>query len=167
MTLTAAYSLACGLDIGGIKTVHLANTADVSNIYLNTILTSHYASITMESGKVFYKIDFESASWTKNDDNSTVLTIDMGKLSQASRDAIQGMKDCGKCGFIAVITDANDTMWVLGYDEKDFKKNPLIVENATGTTSARGEDTENILNFIRLKNKLEEERNFTGTIPVT
>jgi hypothetical protein len=166
MSLTAAYELGCGLDTGGLKTVHLANKADVTSMTLATSATN-YDTITMNASAVFYKVDFESASWTKNDDNSTVLLVDLGKLSQTSRDFVQDVKDCGKCGVVAIVTDANDVSWVIGYDEKDGNDNPLISETAAGNTSTRGEDTENTLSFVRLKNKLEEERTFTGTIPVS
>ena len=168
MTLTAAYSLACGLDIGGIKTVHLANKVDVTSMtLLGTGETEQYGTVTMNASAVFLLIDNESATWTRNDDNSTVLSIDVGKLSSASRDFVQELKDCGKCGVVACVTDANDVIWVLGYDEKDTNDNPLIVENASGTTSSRGEDTENVINFVRLKPKLEEERILSIAVPVT
>ena len=156
MSLSGGYSLTCGIDIGGVKKILLLNTDDIATMEID----SHgiYGIIVLETGKTAYQIDFEKAAFTPNSDNSTVLSIDLGKLSQESRDFIQSVRDCGKCGVVAIVTDANDTMWVLGYDEKDGKKNPLIVENSSGNTAARGEDTENVINFVRLKPKLEEER---------
>lgn len=166
MTLTGAFTAVCGLNIGGIKSIHMANKADVTSLTLGAGVES-YETITMTASAVFFLIDHESAAFTRNDDNSTVLTADLGKLSQNSRDFIQEVKDCGDCGVIIMVTDANDVVWVIGYDEKDTKENPAIVESSTGTTAARGEDTENNISFIRRRPKLEEERTFTGTIPVT
>lgn len=165
MTLTAVHTITCGVDESGLKTVHMCNKADLTSMTLATGL-EEYDTITMNGAAVFFKIEFEKASWTKNDDNSTVLSMDLGKLSQSSRDFVQEAKDCGKCGVVAIVTDANDTAWVLGYDEKDTNDNPLIVESATGNTSERGTDSENVINFVRLKPKLEEERTYDTTIAI-
>ena len=156
MSLTGGFYLYCGVDIGGIKKILLVNPDDISAMAIDPY--GVYGVFILKAFKKAYQIDFEKASFTPNSDNSTVLSIDLGKLSQDSRDFIQSVRDCGKCGVVAVVTDANDTMWVLGYDEKDGAKNPLIIENSSGNTAARGEDTENVINFIRLKPKLEEER---------
>jgi hypothetical protein len=167
MSITEAYALSCGVDIGGISEIYFANKNDVASFTWSDI-NDRYNYVTMETGKVFYKIEFENAMWTRNDDNSTVLTVGLGKISQASQKFVRELRSCGKCGVIAILIDANGVKWVVGYDEEDIKDNPLILENATSSTAARGDDTENIINFVRLKMKLDDERIFSpaGTIPV-
>ena len=132
MALTAGLTKVCESRSGGLVSLWLANKHDVSSF---TLTGSLYSAVTMVSGKVFYKFEFEQDSGQIKEDGtinesgagSIAHTIEfyIAKLSQANRDGLQQIFDSTPCGLIGIALDANGTKWVLGYNEKFLSERTL------------------------------------------
>lgn len=174
MTSLATYINPCSANSGGAVALYLAVAADITSFTLGTGVSS-YDTCTLVTGKVWAQFDFEEETaafkptleaskgaqkWTH------IIEVDLGKLSLTVRDAIMSLTDNSPCGLIALFKDANDQVWVVGYDEKDAKARPLRVESMNGDSKTDLlEPSETILTLSTAPaGNREMARTYTGTI---
>lgn len=177
MASLTAYTNPCSGNSGGNVALYLATAADVTSFTLGSGVSS-YNTVTMPTGKKFVAFDFEEENCTfringEGAKGATKWTheieFDMGKLSLEARLAAMDLADNSPCGLIAIIKDANDIMWVVGYDEKDGKNRPLRVATATGDSKTDLLDPSALVIMLSTApaGNREMARVFTGTVPTT
>jgi len=164
----------CTKNNGGGAAFYLTKAENVSSMTLGSGVQS-YSAITMVSGEVFTKYEFEEdiaayrpgSEATKGAYKVTdVIEIDLGKVDQAQRDAIQELLENNACGFVGIYESNNGDKWVIGYDELDGTDRPLRVTTTAGDTKQDlMEPSNNILTMTRIGREMSRE--FTGTVPTT
>lgn len=179
MSLTAGFSKTCTARSGGVKNIWLANRVDIAAAGF-TLTSGEYSTVTMESGKVFYKFafdqdtaDFRPVGSIEN--MSTLVTTEvefyLGKMSTLMRNAIQELLDVSPCGLVAVVEDNNSVKWVVGYSENHpatsaEEGRPLGVTSAEGATGKVFTDP-NGINVIMTSTNNQLPLVYTGTVPVS
>lgn len=174
MTLTTAISRVCQAWSGKIKTLYLADKADVTSF---TLTGGVYTAVTMASGKVFKDYQFfEDAAAefkeepVRNETSGSIMnaqTIEctfQGKNSTL-RTSLQEFLDSSTCGVVAIVEDHNDNKWVVGYNEKSKK----ALKVATMMSTIGGEIDALVGTTVTMSVKIPAElaRTFTGTVPVS
>lgn len=150
MALTAGLTLACtAARAGGIKTVHFISAAELTSMTLASGSTVNYSTITLASGKKWYKYEFEEdmaefRETTEGNKGSFLVTqeieIFFPAMDSTNLGAIQKLYDESACGLIAIVTDSNDVKWVVGYNAEFLKERPLrVVSDNTTTNKALNE----------------------------
>lgn len=154
----------CSPNIGGIKTVYIANFEDVDTL---TILSDAITAITMNNSAVFKKYDFraETGSLTKtlnvNKQNGTsyvhtALALTFGAMDTAKRVELVNLAT----GMLAVIAvDNNGRMWYLG------KENPVTADSGESGTGTAFADA-NAYGIVLGDDSKTYPMEFTGTVPV-
>lgn len=108
----------CATNMGGIKTVYIANTADVDSV---TVTSGVVTAITMISSKKFYKYAFApntsslSSNWQVNADNGTKfvesdLLMVFNRMDSTKRLEIMALAQTEVAVFVE---DNNGNMWYL------------------------------------------------------
>jgi hypothetical protein len=163
--LTQGYTLDCKDNIGGLKEVYFAPVEDLGTL---TATAGVVTTITMDSGKYFYKYDLvkESSNFAEaintNVQNGTVfyaitLEVILNKLQVNTRNEILLL---AKNRLVAVAKDNNGTMWILG------SENGLdITGGGSASGTAFGDRNGYTLTFTG--NEKELAYKFTGTVPVS
>lgn len=145
MTSLLGYTNACSPRSGGVKAIYLAVAADVTSL---TLTSGVWTAITMVSGKVFKKYEFEQdtaqLSFEDTIENGSYLQkasieMFMPKLSAALTAALQEFVDETPCGMIAIVelntkVGAVNEKYVIGYNNITQKERPLKLESNTGGT---------------------------------
>ena len=171
MSITAGLSIPCEVRSGGLLKLFLANVDDVTSFTLTGEL---YSAVTMEPSKVFFEFEFEqdTAEYRENvvrENGSGKVTHEVEwftpKLTQTNRDRLQEILEASSCGMIAIVEDANNTLWVVGFSEKFQKKRALkLLSDATLTGKAFTDLTGSTV--IVMAEDTEKSRSFTGVVPV-
>lgn len=164
---------ACSANNGGGAALYLVAASEVTSMTKGTGVQS-YKTITMATGKVFKKYEFEedicSLKQTVEANKgaykvTNVIEVDFGKLDLTQRNAMQELLDANNCGFISIFVSNNGDMWVIGYDDKDNNDRPLRITGTAGDTKTdMMEPTNNMVTFTHIGRELP--RTFTGTVPV-
>lgn len=171
MSLTAGLSLPCEIRSGGLLKVWLANAVDVDSF---TKVAELYTAVTMVGGKVFYEFEFEqdTAESRENvirENGSGKATHEVEwftpKLTQTNRDRLQEILEGSSCGIIAIVEDANNNKWVVGYSEKYLKKRALKLQS-DASLSGKGFTDLTGSTVILMSEDTEKARTFTGSVPV-
>ena len=155
----------CNPNMGGLRSVYLANFADVDSI---TVTSSVVTAITMVSSKKFYKYEFVrntasmSSNYAVNAENGTTyvetdLLMVFNRMDTTKRLEIVAL---AQGELVAIVEDNNGNMWYLGYDE------PLTLNAGDGLTGTARADRNGYSVTLR-DNSLEMPMSFTGTIPLT
>ena len=155
----------CNPNMGGLRSVYLANFADVDSI---TVTSSVVTAITMVSSKKFYKYEFVrntasmSSNYAVNAENGTTyvetdLRMVFNRMDTTKRLEIVAL---AQGELVAIVEDNNGNMWYLGYDE------PLTLNAGDGLTGTARADRNGYSVTLR-DNSLEMPMSFTGTIPLT
>lgn len=172
--LTAGLAKVCSARSGGLITLYLANVDDVSSFTLNAT-TGEYTAVTMASGKVFYKFAFKQDSGERKEDGAISdggafsvahsVEVYIENLTQTIRNRMQDVADASACGMVAIVEDANNIKWVVGYSENFLKERPLKLSSNAGTSGKAFTDPNgSTVTIISTDN--EYDRTFTGTVPV-
>lgn len=174
MGLTAGFTKVCQSNSGGAVRVWIANVADVASFTINAG-TGAYSACTMQSGKVFYKFEFEQDSaffkWIPAMSDSGSFSIDksvefyLKYITQTHRNALQDIADASACGMIVIVEDGNGQKWVHGYSEKFILDRPMKLrggESNSGKVFSDPNGSNVILGVI----DNEYPRQYTGTVPV-
>ncbi len=152
MALTAGITLNCSTDKfkAGIKALYLIDKGDVTSMALASGSPVNYSTITLGTGKKWYKFEFEedqaNYSWAIEGERGSFkathkIEIFIKGISSTIVTALKAVIDSSNCGFYAVVEDNNGLKWVVGYNE-DFKagERPVRVETMTfDTMKALGE----------------------------
>ena len=128
----------CASNMGGIKSVRLANSADVTA----AVTSGKITGITMANSAKFYKYTFapETSSISSNAQVNaqngtkywlTDLLMVFNRMETAKRVEIMAM---AQGELVAIVEDANGLFWFLGYDE------PLGISAGDGLTGAARAD---------------------------
>ena len=155
----------CNPNMGGLRSVYLANFADVDSI---TVTSSVVTAITMVSSKKFYKYEFVrntasmSSNYAVNAENGTTyvetdLLMVFNRMDTTKRLEIVAL---AQGELVAIVEDNNGNMWYLGYDE------PLTLNAGDGLTGTARADRNGYSVTLR-DNSREMPMSFTGTIPLT
>ena len=160
----AGISRDCLPSMGGIKTVWLANAANVDTL---TITSGAITAITMLNSEKFKKYEFArgtsslSSNYAVNAENGTTyvesdLLMVFNRMDTTKRLAITAL---AQGELVAFVEDNNGEIWYLGNDE------PLIINAGDGLTGTARSDR-NAYSITLRDNSLEMPLPFTGTIPV-
>ena len=155
----------CNPNMGGLRSVYLANFADVDSI---TVTSSVVTAITMVSSKKFYKYEFVrntasmSSNYAVNAENGTTyvetdLLMVFNRMDTTKRLEIVAL---AQGELVAIVEDNNGNMWYLGHDE------PLTLNAGDGLTGTARADRNGYSVTLR-DNSREMPMSFTGTIPLT
>jgi hypothetical protein len=137
----SGIAIPCKDNMGGIKEVYIAKSADVSAVTLNTE-GSQIATITMESTAKFktYKFRKGTANMTStaasdeaigNFSVTTELALQFSKMETSKRLEIMAM--CLE-DVVVIVHDFNGRYWYLGYDF------PVTATAATAQTGTAATD---------------------------
>jgi hypothetical protein len=151
--------------MGGIKTVYIANAADVTSL---TEASGAITAITMASSKKFYKYEFarNSSSLTSNyavnvENGTTYVESDLlmvfNKMDTTKRLEIVAL---AQGELVAIVEDNNGSMWYLGHDE------PVHINAGDGQTGTARADRNGYSITLR-DTSLEMPMPFTGTVPTS
>ena len=128
----------------------------------------------MVAGKVFYKFEFKQDSGERKEDGKMnngafsvehSLEIYIENLTQNIRNRMQDIADSSSCGMIAIVKDANNISWVVGYNEKFTKERPLKLDNNAGASGKAFTDPNGQTVILKSMDN-EYDRTFSGTVPV-
>ena len=155
----------CNPNMGGLRSVYLANFADVDSI---TVTSSVVTAITMVSSKKFYKYEFVrntasmSSNYAVNAENGTTyvetdLLMVFNRMDTTKRLEIVAL---AQGELVAIVEDNNGNMWYLGHDE------PLTLNAGDGLTGTARADRNGYSVTLR-DNSLEMPFPFTGTVPLS
>ena len=155
----------CLPNMGGLRSVYLANFADVDSL---TVTSSVVTAITMVSSKKFYKYEFVrntasmSSNYSVNAENGTTyvetdLLMVFNRMDTTKRLEIVAL---AQGELVAIVEDNNGNMWYLGHDE------PLTLNAGDGLTGTARADRNGYSVTLR-DNSREMPMSFTGTIPLT
>ena len=155
----------CLPNMGGLRSVYLANFADVDSL---TVTSGVITAITMVSSKKFYKYEFVrntasmSSNYSVNAENGTTyvetdLLMVFNRMDTTKRLEIVAL---AQGELVAIVEDNNGNMWYLGHDE------PLTLNAGDGLTGTARADRTGYSVTLR-DNSLEMPMSFTGTIPLT
>ena len=129
----------CSNNMGGIKTVYIANAADVASV---TITSGVVTAITMESSKKFYQYAFAlgtsslTSNWQVSAENGTKyvetdLAMVFNRMDSTKRLEIVAL---AQAELAVVVEDNNGNMWYLGSEE------PVVLNGGDGVSgTARGD----------------------------
>lgn len=176
MASLAGYARTCGFNSGGAKFLHMAIVADVTSFTLGTLTAAEkYATVTMETGKVFKKYEFEPDTFEIKEDVSiennsmkVVQSIEwfVAKMSPEGRALVNEIAQESACGMIAIAEDSNGNKWVMGYSQNFVKERPMRLKTSNATSGKKLSDTAGYT--IKLESETNEPmRVFTGTVPLT
>ena len=154
----------CASNMGGIKTVYIANAADVSSV---TVTSGVVTAITMAASKKFYKYAFTpntsslTSNWQVNAENGTKyvetdLLMVFNRMDSTKRLEIMAL---AQGELVVVVEDNNGTKWYLGYEE------PVFLNAGDGLTGAARADRNGYSITLR-DESAELPFPFTGTVPV-
>ena len=174
MGLTTGFVKSCTATSGGAVRLWLANVADVSSFTIDAG-TGAYSACTMQSGKVFYKFEFEQDNalfkWTPamSDSGSFSITKSiefyLKYITQTHRNALQDIADASACGMVVIIEDANGQKWVHGYSQRFLLDRPMKLKGGESNSGKVFTDP-NGSNVILEVIDNEYPRQYTGTVPV-
>ena len=93
--------------------------------------TSNYSTITLASGKKWFKFKFEEdmaefRETTEGNKGYFIVTQELElffpAMDATNRAAIQMLYDESACGLIAAVTDSNSLTWIFGYNPEFLKE---------------------------------------------
>ena len=97
MGLTSGLTIACEPRSGSVVELYFANKEDVTSF---TYSAGKYTAVTMATGKLFYKFEFEAFTAERREDGSRVngstlykhaIEFLIPKLTTTNRDAVQAL----------------------------------------------------------------------------
>jgi len=143
----AAYTKACAKNVGGNSAVYLTEASNVTTVTVTSGEIS--AAITMASGKTFHEVqaDLDSVVHTQegvgNQSNISYthrVEMTFAKPSVGLNTLRDSLADGSPCGIVAIVTDANGTSWLVGYNETDGTNRALYL--ATDSLNSGAEPAE-------------------------
>jgi hypothetical protein len=126
------YSKSCSKNVAGNSGLYVTEVANVSSI---TVTAGEISAVTMASTSVFFEeaqgdIDtiqrLETGAGTgKNMAYTHRVNVGFSKPSTELNTFRNSLADATPCGILAIVTDANGTSWLVGYNATDGFKRPL------------------------------------------
>ena len=185
MALTTGHNVVCcdRNRRGGLKTVWLANTDDITSFTVDTTAGTHqYTAVTMAGSPagVFYKWEFDrgtagfTASATR-ENGSTLIDVSLEfyipkVTGEVNHDLMEIVTSCGITSIVESYADDCESpavtyKFVLGWDE--IFEETAYMEFTTGeeTTGVALQDANGTAITLTTQQG-EYPREFTGTVPV-
>ena len=183
MAITGGHNVICcdRNRRGGLKTIHLANTDDITSFTLDATAGSHgYTAVVMVAAAVFYKWEFErgtagfTASATR-ENGSTMIEVSLEfyipkVTGVVNHDLMELVTSCGITAIVETYADDCATpaltyKFVLGWDEIFDETAYMEFTSGEETTGVALQDANGTAITITTQQG-EYPREFTGTIPV-
>tara|TARA_R110000744_G_C19317800_1_gene557318 strand:+ start:30 stop:581 length:552 start_codon:yes stop_codon:yes gene_type:complete len=183
MAITGGHNVICcdRNRRGGLKTIHLANTDDITSFTLDAAAGSHgYTAVVMVAAAVFYKWEFErgtagfTASATR-ENGSTMIEVSLEfyipkVTGVVNHDLMELVTSCGITAIVETYADDCQTpaltyKFVLGWDEIFDETAYMEFTSGEETTGMALQDANGTAITITTQQG-EYPREFTGTIPV-
>tara|TARA_R110000824_G_scaffold3988_2_gene19017 strand:+ start:6706 stop:7257 length:552 start_codon:yes stop_codon:yes gene_type:complete len=183
MAITGGHNVICcdRNRRGGLKTIHLANTDDITSFTLDATAGSHgYTAVVMVAAAVFYKWEFErgtagfTASATR-ENGSTMIEVSLEfyipkVTGVVNHDLMELVTSCGITAIVETYADDCATpaltyKFVLGWDEIFDETAYMEFTSGEETTGMALQDANGTAITITTQQG-EYPREFTGTIPV-
>tara|TARA_R110000764_G_scaffold29875_1_gene69760 strand:- start:2546 stop:3097 length:552 start_codon:yes stop_codon:yes gene_type:complete len=183
MAITGGHNVICcdRNRRGGLKTIHLANTDDITSFTLDAAAGSHgYTAVVMVAAAVFYKWEFErgtagfTASATR-ENGSTMIEVSLEfyipkVTGVVNHDLMELVTSCGITAIVETYADDCATpaltyKFVLGWDEIFDETAYMEFTSGEETTGMALQDANGTAITITTQQG-EYPREFTGTIPV-
>tara|TARA_R110002153_G_scaffold33498_7_gene101148 strand:- start:1823 stop:2374 length:552 start_codon:yes stop_codon:yes gene_type:complete len=183
MAITGGHNVICcdRNRRGGLKTIHLANTDDITSFTLDAAAGSHgYTAVVMVAAAVFYKWEFErgtagfTASATR-ENGSTMIEVSLEfyipkVTGVVNHDLMELVTSCGITAIVETYADDCATPaltynFVLGWDEIFDETAYMEFTSGEETTGMALQDANGTAITITTQQG-EYPREFTGTIPV-
>tara|TARA_R110000803_G_scaffold59599_1_gene118354 strand:- start:1039 stop:1590 length:552 start_codon:yes stop_codon:yes gene_type:complete len=183
MAITGGHNVICcdRNRRGGLKTIHLANTDDITSFTLDATAGSHgYTDVVMVAATVFYKWEFErgtagfTASATR-ENGSTMIEVSLEfyipkVTGVVNHDLMELVTSCGITAIVETYADDCATpaltyKFVLGWDEIFDETAYMEFTSGEETTGMALQDANGTAITITTQQG-EYPREFTGTIPV-
>ena len=171
MSLSSAFTAPCEGNTGGGVNLWLANKADVVSF---TEVGGEFTLAVMEAGKTFFKYEMEQDTLeytnpVSRENHSSIINHNiefyLTKMSTTQRNAVQALIDSSICGLVAIVEDANNNKWVVGYSSNFGTARPLKLASTEGGTGKAFSDMNGTtVNLASSDNELAKV--FTGTVPV-
>jgi len=130
----AAYTKACSKNVGGNSAVYLTEATNVSAVTVTSGEIS--AAITMDGTTTFHEVqaDLDSVIHTQegtgtqsNISYTHRVEMRFAKPSVSLNTLRDSLADGSPCGLVAIVTDANGTSWLVGYNETDGTNRALYL----------------------------------------
>ena len=155
----------CLSNSGGVRSVWLANKADIDSIMLNP-LDGAVTLILMKTGKSFYEYQFArgtasmSSNYAVNAENGTKyvetdLVMVFARMNTAKRNELISLKGAE---LAALVEDQNGKVWLLGHEH------PLEMTAGDGLTGTAYADR-NGYSITLHDVSPQMPREYTGTMP--
>jgi hypothetical protein len=170
MSMTG-FTKVCAAHSAGINTIHFCKNSDLTSM---TATSEIYTTITMDTTNVFTPYEFETDSAELSVESVrengaqkhvSTLTFKLDQMTSATRIGLQELFDESDCGMVAIVTDSNGLMQVLGYSETHAKARPLRVVSGEAKTGKALTD-ENGASLTLMCESAEYPHFNTTTIPV-
>ena len=131
--LTGSYALGCADTVGGIKSVHIARSVNITG-YVEA--SGVISAITQVAATNFYKYDLEKENGMFDEDQAKsvadstnfytgALTFSMNKLSADNRNNVSML---ALSPLFIIVEDMNGVYWTMGHD------NGADLESSKSTT---------------------------------
>jgi hypothetical protein len=185
MAITSGHNVVCcdRNRRGGLKTIYLANTDDITTFTAGSTAGTHeYDSVTMASATdYFYKWEFDrgTAGFTANatrENGSTLIEVSLEfyipkVTSEVNHDLMELVTSCGITAIVETYADdcadpAVTYKFVLGFDEI-FEETAYMEFTSGEQTTGVGLQDANGTAITLTTNQGEYPREFVGTIPTS
>lgn len=184
MAITTGHNVVCcdRNRRGGLKTIWLANTDDITSFTLDPTAGSHgYTAVVMTGGALFYKWEFDrgtagfTASATR-ENGSTLIDVSLEfyipkVTGEVNHDLMELVTSCGITSIVESYADdcadpAVTYKFVLGWDEI-FEETAYMEFTSGEETTGVGLQDANGTAITITTQQGEYPRAFTGTVPIT
>tara|TARA_R110000822_G_scaffold141400_2_gene279244 strand:- start:1896 stop:2450 length:555 start_codon:yes stop_codon:yes gene_type:complete len=184
MAITSGHTVVCcdRNRRGGLKTIYLANTDDISAFTAGTAGTHSYSAVTMTASALFYKWEFDrgTAGFTADatrENGSTLIEVSLEfyipkVTGVVNHDLMELVTSCGITAICETYADdcvvpvAATYMFVLGWDEIFEETAYMEFTSGAETTGMALQDANGTAVTITTQQG-EYPREFTGTVPLT
>lgn len=183
MALTTGHNVICcdRNRRGGVKTIYLANTDDITSFTPDATSGTHgYTAVTMSGAAVFFKWEFDrgTAMFNANatrENGSTLIEVSLEfyipKITGVvNHDLMELLTSCGMTSIVETYADdcadpAVTYKFVLGWDEI-FEETAYMEFTSGEQTTGPDLQSANGTAISITTQQGEYPREFTGTIPV-
>lgn len=182
MAITGGHNVICcdRNRRGGLKTIYLANTDDIASFTAGATTTLDYTTVTMVSGKLFYKWEFDRGTAgfmadATRENGSTLIDVSLEfyipkVTGLVNHDLMELVTSCGITAICETYADdcgvpAVTYMFVLGWDEIFEETAYMEFTSGAETTGVALQDANGTAVTITTQQG-EYPRQFTGTVPL-
>lgn len=175
MSFTLGTTRICEAVSGGLVQAWLISANDLKEDGTSvTIAGGVVTTITPKATKIFKEFQFEldtaerrQTASLENGSLSILHEIEffVKKLTSAQRNAIQEIYNESSCGIVAIVKDANNLKWLVGYSEDFTTLRPLRLASGAELSGKAFTDLNGETVTVSGTDNTKDLE-FTGTVPV-